>query len=198
MTPRRDIELKGETAAFSIAGTALGEAATSRRPTPRTRSGPARAPPRRECAAPPPDGARDRAIVMAERRLRGGLEAVVAAIIEAASSGDMAAARLVVDRLLPAPRDRRISFALRPIACADDAIKASADILAAVAQGTDHAEPKPRRSRNCCIISSRRASCASSNAGWRRSRRRPRNAHESARPPLEAPRSARAPWPWAR
>jgi hypothetical protein len=72
---------------------------------------------------------------MAERRLRGGLEAVVAAIIEAARSGDMAAARLVVDRLLPAPRDRRISFPLRPIACADDAIKASADILAAVALG---------------------------------------------------------------
>jgi hypothetical protein len=47
----------------------------------------------------------------------------------------MAAARLVVDRLLPAPRDRRISFALRPIACADDAIKASADILDALAKG---------------------------------------------------------------
>jgi hypothetical protein len=135
MTPRRDIELKGETAVFSIAGTALGEAATSRRPTPRT---PLVQPGRRPDAnarRPPPDGARDRAIVMAERRLRGGLEAVVAAIIEAASSGDMAAARLVVDRLLPAPRDRRISFALRPIACADDAIKASADILAAVAKG---------------------------------------------------------------
>jgi hypothetical protein len=34
---------------------------------------------------------------MAERRLQGGLEAVVAAIIEAARAGDMAAARLVLD-----------------------------------------------------------------------------------------------------
>ena len=134
MTPRRDIELKGETAAYSFAGTALGEAATIRGPTPRTRPvQPGRRPDAKRGARP--RWRAHRAIVMAERRLRGGLEAVVAAIIEAASSGDMAAARLVVDRLLPAPRDRRISFALRPIACADDAIKASADILAAVAQG---------------------------------------------------------------
>ena len=112
----------------------MAEAATIRRPTPLTRLVQTGRRPDAN-ARRPPDRARDRAIVMAERRLRGGLEAVVAAIIEAASSGDMAAARLVVDRLLPAPQDRRISFALRPIACADDAIKASADILAAVARG---------------------------------------------------------------
>jgi hypothetical protein len=135
MTPRRDIEPKGETAAFSIAGTAVGEAATSRGPKLRTRPVQPGRRPDENARLPPPDGARDRAIVMAERRLRGGLEAVVAAIIEAASSGDMAAARLVVDRLLPAPRDRRIALAQRPIARADDAIKASADILAAVARG---------------------------------------------------------------
>jgi hypothetical protein len=134
MTPRRDSGLKAEMGAFSLAGTALDEAAALRRPKRRPRQ--VQLEPRPDAQARrPPNGARDRAIVMAERRLRGGLETVVAAIIEAASSGDMAAARLVVDRLLPAPRDRRISFALRPIACADDAIKASADILAAVAQG---------------------------------------------------------------
>ncbi len=90
MTQRRDIELIGKTTAYSIAATALGEAATSRRPTPRTRPvQPGRRPDAN--ARRPRDRARDRAIVMAERRLRGGLEAVVAAIIEAASSGDMAA-----------------------------------------------------------------------------------------------------------
>jgi hypothetical protein len=75
------------------------------------------------------------AIKMAERRLRGGLKAVVATVIQRAQAGDMAAARIVLDRLLPAPRDQRISFALRPIACSEDAIKASADVLAAMAQG---------------------------------------------------------------
>ena len=134
MTQRRDIELIGETSAYSVAGTTLGETATLRRPKPRPR--PLR---RGRCpdakARRPPGGARDREIVGAERLLRSGLEAIVAAILAKARSGDMAAARLVVDRLLPAPRDRRISSALRPIACADDAIKASADILAAMAQG---------------------------------------------------------------
>ena len=50
MTQRRDIELIGETAAYSVAGTALGEAATIRGPRPRP--APARAPPRRKGAAP--------------------------------------------------------------------------------------------------------------------------------------------------
>ncbi len=134
MTPRRDSGIKAETGVFSVAGTALGEAATLRRPKRRARPlQQARRPDAK--ARRPPDGARDRAILMAERRLRDGLEAVVAAIIEAARAGDMAAARLVLDRVLPAPRDRHISFALRPIACTEDAIKASADILAAMAKG---------------------------------------------------------------
>ena len=196
MTPRRDSGLKAEMGAFSLAGTALDEAATLRRPKRRPRQ--VQLEPRPDAQARrPPNGARDRAIVMAERRLRGGLEAVVAAIIEAASSGDMAAARLVVDRLLP-PRVIGV-FHLR---CGPSPAPTTPSRLRrtfSTPWPRDRSRrPKPRRSRNCCIISSRRASCASSNAGWRRSRRRPRNAHESARPPLEAPRSARALWPWAR
>ena len=77
----------------------------------------------------------DQAIAVAERLLERGLEAVVEAVIDAAAAGDMAAARMVLDRQLPAPRDRRISFQLRPIACAEDAIKASADLVTAVAAG---------------------------------------------------------------
>jgi hypothetical protein len=77
----------------------------------------------------------DPALAGAERLLQRGLEAVVEAVIDAAAAGDMAAARMVLDRQLPAPRDRRISFQLRPIACTEDAIKASADVLMAVAAG---------------------------------------------------------------
>jgi hypothetical protein len=134
MTPRGDSERKAGTGAFSVAATALGEAAPLRRAKRRLRPvQPALRPDAK--ARRLPEGERDRAIAMAERRLQDGLEAVVAAIIEAARAGDMAAARLVLDRVLPAPRDRYISFTLRPIACADDARKASADILAAVAKG---------------------------------------------------------------
>ena len=134
MTQRRDSELKAKTGAFSVAATALGEAATLQYPKRRARPLP-RGPRPDAKARRSPEAARDRAIVMAERRLQGGLEAVVAAIIEAARAGDMAAARLVLDRVLPAPPDRRISFTLRPIACTEDAVKASADILAAMAKG---------------------------------------------------------------
>jgi len=131
------------------------------------------------------------AIKMAERRLRGGLKAVVATVIQRAQAGDMAAARIVLDRLLPAPRDQRISFALRPIACSEDAIKASADVLAAMAQGQITLAEGDLVS-NYCAISARRASCASSSAGWRRSRRTPRHADARARKALQSLRSARA------
>ena len=97
-------------------------------------SGPARAPPRRKCAATDE-------IARATARSSwpsGGCGADWRRLSRRSSRRRARATwppRLVVDRLLPAPRDRRISFALRPIACADDAIKASADILAAVARG---------------------------------------------------------------
>jgi hypothetical protein len=77
----------------------------------------------------------DQAVAVAERLLERGLEAVVEAVIDAAAAGDMAAARMVLDRQLPAPRDRLISFELRSIACSEDAIRASADLVIAVAAG---------------------------------------------------------------
>ena len=92
-------------------------------------------PTRAQISSDAPDAARARAIAMAERRLEDGLEAVAAAVIQRAQKGDMAAARIVLDRLAPAPRDRCISFALRPIGSVADAIEAQGDILAAVAQG---------------------------------------------------------------
>jgi hypothetical protein len=84
---------------------------------------------------PLPLAARERAIAAAERLLQRRLEAVLEAVVDAAIGGDMAAAKIVLDRCLPAPRDRHISFALRPIARGEDAINASADVLAAVARG---------------------------------------------------------------
>ena len=47
----------------------------------------------------------------------------------------MAALRLCLDRIAPARRDRHVVFELPPVACAADAVKASAALVAAVADG---------------------------------------------------------------
>lgn len=70
-----------------------------------------------------------------ERLIESRLEGIFSSLVDAAEAGDKAAARLIVDRFYPAPRDRRISFALRPITCIEEAISASSDLLAAVARG---------------------------------------------------------------
>ena len=63
------------------------------------------------------------------------LKGIVQKVIEAAKGGDMAAARIVLDRLFPARRDNPVSFALPKIENAGDAAKAMAAILTAVAAG---------------------------------------------------------------
>ncbi len=60
---------------------------------------------------------------------------VVKKVIEAAKGGDMAAARIVLDRLFPARRDNVVIFSLPKIESADDAAKAMAGIASAVASG---------------------------------------------------------------
>jgi hypothetical protein len=70
-----------------------------------------------------------KAISMAAQQLLDGIEDVVVAVLQRAQDGDMVAAKLILDRLLPLPRDRHISFSLRPISGVEDAIAASADML---------------------------------------------------------------------
>jgi hypothetical protein len=60
---------------------------------------------------------------------------VVDAVLKAAKSGDMQAAKLVLDRLYPARRDNPVTFALPEIRTAGDAAKAMAVIIAAVGAG---------------------------------------------------------------
>ena len=83
-----------------------------------------------------PKGARHRATLLAERMMQDDAGEVVKAVIKAAKRGDMAAARLVLDRIAPARRDSPVSFDLPPIESAADAMAAMASILAAVADGS--------------------------------------------------------------
>jgi hypothetical protein len=82
-----------------------------------------------------PKGARHKVTTLAEKLMSDDAEGVVKAIIDAAKAGDMAAAKIVLDRLAPPRRDRPVSFSLPEIKTAGDAAKAVAAIVAAVAAG---------------------------------------------------------------
>ena len=82
-----------------------------------------------------PKGARNKVTLAIEALLDGEAEALTRKAIELAKSGDMTALRLCLDRLAPPRKDRHVAFELPPVACAADAVKASAALVAAVADG---------------------------------------------------------------
>ncbi|WP_292530432.1 DUF5681 domain-containing protein [Methylocystis sp.] len=82
-----------------------------------------------------PKGARHRATLAVEALLEGEAEALSRKAIEMALAGDGVALRLCLERLLPARRDRPVSFDLPKIETAADATKATGAILSAVASG---------------------------------------------------------------
>ncbi len=82
-----------------------------------------------------PRGARNHATRMAERLLEGELQAVVRSVIDSAIGGDMVAAKLVLERLLPARRDRPVVLPLPPISTAGDVMLAMGAVTAAIGAG---------------------------------------------------------------
>lgn len=83
-----------------------------------------------------PKGSRNKATLLAIAAMEGELSDVVRVVIDAAKGGDMAAARLVVDKLIPATRELPLSIQLPPVTSAEDCAKAQASIILAVASGT--------------------------------------------------------------
>lgn len=82
-----------------------------------------------------PKGSRNKATLLAIAAMEGELAEVVRVVIDAAKNGDMGAARLVVDKLIPATRERPLSIDLPPVVTAEDCAMAQAKVLAAVAAG---------------------------------------------------------------
>ena len=82
-----------------------------------------------------PKGSRNKATLLAIAAMEGELSDVVRVVINAAKGGDMGAARLVVDKLIPATRERQLSIQLPPVLNVDDCANAQAVVLAAVAAG---------------------------------------------------------------
>ncbi len=82
-----------------------------------------------------PKGSKNRATLLALAAMEGELDAIVNAIIKAAKAGDMVAARLVVDKLIPAAKDRPVRINLPQITDVATCNQAQAQITASVASG---------------------------------------------------------------
>jgi Family of unknown function (DUF5681) len=82
-----------------------------------------------------PLGARDKAARAVEAMLDGEAAEITRRAIEAAKDGDAAAIRLCMARLCPPPKGRLAPFDMPKMETAQDAVKASAAIVAAVAAG---------------------------------------------------------------
>jgi hypothetical protein len=80
-------------------------------------------------------GTRNLATRLIEALLEGEAEEIGRKTIELAKEGDSRALKACLDRLVPPPRDRFVAFSLPPLETAADLPKASAALLAAVAEG---------------------------------------------------------------
>ena len=82
-----------------------------------------------------PLGARNQRTLALEELMDGEIEAITRKAIEAAKAGDIAAIRLVMERVLPPARSRPISIDLPVLTDAASVSSAQAEILKAVAIG---------------------------------------------------------------
>jgi Family of unknown function (DUF5681) len=82
-----------------------------------------------------PKGSRNKATLAAEALLDGEAEALTRKAVEIALAGDTTALRLCLERLMPARKHRPVTFALPHLETAADAVKATAALVQAVADG---------------------------------------------------------------
>ena len=82
-----------------------------------------------------PRGARNATTLALEALLDGQANALTQKAIDLALTGDMAALRLCLDRILPPRKDRPVIFTLPDINSAQDAAAVVSSVLAAVATG---------------------------------------------------------------
>jgi len=82
-----------------------------------------------------PKGARHKTTLAVEALLDGEAERLTRKAIEAALDGDVAALRLCLDRIAPAPKGRRVALDLPAIANPADVLKALAALIEAIGSG---------------------------------------------------------------
>lgn len=82
-----------------------------------------------------PRGARHKASLLAEKLFENDLEIVCSQVIQQAKEGNLMAAKIILDRLLPPRKDRLINIKLPFINDSSDALKAVRMICFAVGNG---------------------------------------------------------------
>ena len=82
-----------------------------------------------------PRGSSCRATILLERMLADDGADVVKAVIAAAKGGDMQAAKMIIDRLVPTPRGRRVLIDLPVIKTAEDVLEALTATVTAMGDG---------------------------------------------------------------
>src|SRR5687768_5152426 len=82
-----------------------------------------------------PQGSRNSATLMAEKLMQDGIDSIVKTVLEAAAEGDMTAAKLVLERVVPVRKGRLVNLTLGPIETADGVSKAVSATVQAMADG---------------------------------------------------------------
>ncbi|HJV26317.1 MAG TPA: DUF5681 domain-containing protein [Aromatoleum sp.] len=82
-----------------------------------------------------PRGSRNRATLLALAAMEGDLTEIVGVVLAAARGGDLVAARLVLERLVPPMRDRPVTLDLPDTSTLQGVSAAQAALVAAVAAG---------------------------------------------------------------
>lgn len=80
-------------------------------------------------------GTKNRVTLAAERLLQGELDNICRKLVEEALIGNMQAVKLILDRVLPAKRERVIDVQLPKLNTTDDALRAMSIIIEAVGSG---------------------------------------------------------------
>lgn len=82
-----------------------------------------------------PKGTRNRATLLAITTMEDELVAIVRSVIEAAKKGDMTAAKLVVDKLVPAVKERSFTLKLPQAVDVASCLQAQVAVVGAVSSG---------------------------------------------------------------
>ena len=82
-----------------------------------------------------PKGSKNKSTIAAETLLEGSLERICRRVENEALNGNMQAAKMILDRILPAKRDRAIKIDLPQIHNGKDILKAVGAIMNAIASG---------------------------------------------------------------
>jgi hypothetical protein len=80
-------------------------------------------------------GTRCKATMLAEKLLSKDIKDVSNVVVKMAKGGDLDACKLILDRILPVPKSRRITFPMREIHSVADVQEAMNGLWAAVASG---------------------------------------------------------------